>query len=72
MPTRMDAHLPIAHGAAGATIAAPAMIPATLMLAKARACAQRRAFRKVTRLRAHMFGFAPIAATSGRLPGCRL
>ncbi len=37
MPTRIHAHLPIAHNAAGATIATPAMIPATLMFAKHRA-----------------------------------
>ncbi len=35
MPTRTDAHLPIAHHGSGATIAAPAMAPDTLMLALA-------------------------------------
>ena len=37
MPVLADAHLPIAHGASGATIAQMAMAPATSMFAKHRA-----------------------------------
>ncbi len=66
-----NAQLPMAHDDARAHHPQSAMAPGTLMLAKARACAQRRALRKVTRRRARNFGFAPIAPASGRLPGCR-
>ncbi len=70
MPVPADTHLPIAHNASDATIVLSAMVPATSVLAKARAFAQRLAFRKVIRLRAQIIGFAPIAPVSGRLHGC--